>query len=538
MSQNSHTPDHTKDAIALPEGEESDATCTDLEKNTHSNKKLEEAETTYLPTILALTVSFGLSLCFFMANLDETIVATAAPHITEEFNSLTQISWLGAAYQISFTVVQPLYASLSEIFGLRPTILMTMTIFLIGSGLCSAAQSMIWLIMMRALQGVGGGGVVGMVYVTLAKVVPPKQLSTYQSVVTSIFMLSSIIGPILGGVFSEVVNWRWGFLINIPIGIVSMALVACFLRVPPTTGSLRSKFKRIDFAGSAALLAVTVFLLVAISVGGGMLPWNSPTVIVLLCLTPVALAVFVWIEGKIAVNPVLPLHLFRSRELAIYSLANFILGIALFGFIFYLPILFQIVNNISATSSGIQLLPFLVITMGIDLACTFLLHHVGHLRTTLWVGHVLLIIGGGLLSTLGKESSSGMRIGYMVVTAVGMGLNFVNLILAMQFSAEPKDIGLAAGISVFFRTIGFPFGVAIGGSIVNNFAQAFVDSHPDLPSDILKHDPYALLKHHPDIREDAVQAYTQGIRGIQWTFRVLTILLGINFACLLFVRRV
>ncbi|KAL1920673.1 uncharacterized protein VTP21DRAFT_1050 [Calcarisporiella thermophila] len=506
----------------------------DLEKSLSK----EEAEKpplpsqTKLPTKIVILICASLCLSVLLAALDQTIVTTALPRLASEFDALSLYAWVGTAFQITFTAFQPLYGSLSDIFGRKPTFLFCVVVFLAASAVCGAANSMIMLIIFRAIQGIGGGGLFGLALIILADITTPEEQGKYQGLIGAAFTVASIIGPLLGGVFTDRLSWRWCFYVNLPIGAVALLMIFFTLRLPSPKGSLLSKFKRIDFLGSLAIIALTVCLMLAISFGGNEFAWNSPVVIVLFIVGVLLIGVFVFVEWKFAAEPVLPLRLFKNRDYVVLSVVNFFFGIGFFLGFFYYSLYFQLLGA-SATGSGLKTLPLSLVLIAVNIICGFAVSYTKKLRPFIWAGFVFMLLGAGLVTTFNEHTSDAMQIGYTVIVGFGLGFEVQNLLLATQIAVEPKDIPVATSSGMFFRTLGMSFGIAIGGALINNQITTSLAEIPNLSIEAVKNNLSYVASLPPDVQARVLQAY---IGALQWVFRGVLIMWGIAAVFVIFIR--
>lgn len=411
-------------------------------------------------------------LAMFLAALDQTIVATALPTIVGELGGLQQLSWVITAYLLTSTVTVPLYGKISDLYGRKALLLFAIGMFVVGSLLAGAAQSMVWLIVSRGIQGIGAGGIMIMVMAIIADLIPPRDRGRYQGFLGSVFAFSSIIGPLLGGLFVDHIGWRWVFYINLPLGVVALVFITRMLRLP-----VRHQKRPIDWVGSVLVVAAASSLLLMTTWGGVEYPWSSP-VIILLGMAGVVLAIpFVLQEGRVA-EPILPLHLFRQRVFGVGSLIMLVLGFSMFGAVAFLPVYFQVVKGVSATMSGIRMLPLTAGVVGMSIISGFVISRTGRYRVFPIAGMVVITLGMYLLSRLTVDTGLGEASLYMVVLGVGMGMLMQVIILAVQNSVQYKDMGTATAGVNFFRSIGAAFGVAIFDALLsgglNHYLPIFV----------------------------------------------------------------
>jgi EmrB/QacA subfamily drug resistance transporter len=410
-----------------------------------------------------ITVVFAaLMLAVLLAALDGTIVATALPTITAELGGLNQLSWVVTGYLLASTISTPLYGKLGDLYGRKRIFQASIVVFLVGSALCGQSQSMGELIAFRTLQGLGGGGLIVLAQAIIGDIVSPRDRGRYQGVIGAVFGVSSVAGPLLGGFLVDNASWRWIFYVNIPVGIVALAVIAVALRVPE-----QRRHARIDVLGTILLsLAAGCFVLAA-SLGGATYGWGSWQIIGLGAITVVATAALIPVERR-AAEPVLPLSLFRSRVFSVAAAISFIVGFALFGATTYLPLFLQIVTGASPTRSGLELLPLILGLLVTSIGSGQIIARWGHYRPFPIAGTAIMVVGFWRLSTMEPSTSGVERSLDMLILGLGIGLVMQVLVLAVQNDVDYRNLGVATSGATFFRSIGGCFGVAICGAIFSN----------------------------------------------------------------------
>jgi EmrB/QacA subfamily drug resistance transporter len=401
----------------------------------------------------------GLLLAIMLAMLDNLIVGTAMPHIVGELGGLSHLSWVVTAYVLGTTVSTPIWGKLGDLYGRKGVFLTSIVIFLIGSVLAGASQTMGQLIGFRALQGLGAGGLLVGAMAIIGDLVPPRERGRYQGFFAAVMSLAMVAGPLAGGFITDHLSWRWAFYVNLPLGFVALALLVTQLHLP----KYRTEH-RIDWLG-AGLLAVGITALVLITTWGGTeYPWGSWQILTLVLVAVLALAGF-WVVERRVPEPVLSLDLFRNRNFAVVSAIGFLLGFAMFGAINFLPLYQQTVQGSSATNSGLLLLPMMVGMMVVSLVAGQAITRTGRYKIFPIIGGVVMTAGLLLLTRIDMATSKTQLALFMVVLGMGMGFLMQTTMLIAQNSVAQKDLGVASSAATFFRSIGGSFGVALFGAI-------------------------------------------------------------------------
>ncbi|MBO0512571.1 MDR family MFS transporter [Streptomyces beijiangensis] len=407
-------------------------------------------------------VLFALMIAMLLAMLDNMIVNTAMPTIVGELGGLEHLSWVVTAYTLATAASTPIWGKIGDMYGRKGAFLTSIVVFLVGSALSGMAQDMGQLIGFRAIQGLGAGGLMVGVMAIIGDLIPPRERGKYQGMMAGIMALAMIGGPLVGGTITDHLGWRWTFYINLPLGAVALAMVTAVLHLPKKRGR-----GRIDYLGTALLTVGIVSIVLVTTWGGSQYEWGSAIIMELIFLGVASIVGFLFWETK-AAEPVVPLHIFRSRNFSVMSVIGFMTGFVMFGAMLFLPLYQQSVQSASATNSGLLLMPMLLAMMAVSLIAGRVTTSTGKYKIFPIVGGALMTVGLYLLSTM-DVSTSRLTTGiYMAVLGAGMGFLMQITMLVAQNSVELKDMGVGSSTTTLFRTLGSSFGVAIMGALFTN----------------------------------------------------------------------
>jgi EmrB/QacA subfamily drug resistance transporter len=474
-----------------------------------------------------------------LAALDQTIVGTALPTIVADLGGAAHMSWVATAYLLAETVATALAGKFGDLFGRKLVFQLSTIVFITGSFLCGTATNMTWLVMWRGLQGVGAGGLMVTAMALIADVIPLRERGKYQGAMGAVFGVSTVVGPLLGGLFTDHLSWRWAFYVNVPIAIVVVIAAA---RTIPVVKSVHRVV--VDYLGIGLVAAGSSALVLATSWGGSEYAWGSPVIIGLFAGGAVALALFCWAETR-AAEPMLPMRLFRNPVFSVCSLLSFIVGFAMLGAMVFLPSYLQYVDGASATSAGVRTLPMVVGLLIASITSGNVISKTGRYRYFPIAGSLVMALGLYLLSLMGPGTSAWLTSLYMFVLGAGLGLCMQVLTIAVQNTVEYADLGTATSGVTFFRTLGGAFGTAVFGTIYTNALT------PDLTAAVATaartgvadpraiaaaaQSPQALHALPPAARTPIVGAYADALQTV-FTWTIPVALLG--FVVALFLKQV
>ena len=412
----------------------------------------------------------GLMVAMLLPGLTMTNVSTALPVIVDDLGGLSELSWVVTAYLLTATVSVPVIGKLSDIYGRKPLYQIAIIGFVVASVLCGVSQSILQLVGSRALQGLFGGALMTLTQAIIADVVAPRQRGRYQGYIGAVFAFSSVAGPLMGGFFADHLTWRWIFFVNIPVGLAALFVSQRYLHIKHTP-----RKRDIDWLGAALLtLGITALLLISVW-GGSVYAWESPTILVMAGTAVVCFGLLVPVERR-AGEPIVPLHLFSNRVFTIGSLLGFLVGVALFGTIIFIPLFLQAVTGVSATRSGLLLTPLMLGMVLSSIISGRLITRWGRYKVFPVAGTTVMAGGYGLLVTMTPQTMVSQIFVYMAVIGVGLGMIMQVIVLAIQNAVATEDLGAATASAQFFRMTGGTVGLAVFGAVMNNRLMSGLES--------------------------------------------------------------
>ncbi|WP_460858346.1 MDR family MFS transporter [Nocardiopsis coralliicola] len=454
----------------------------------------------------------ALMLTVLVAALNQTVVATALPRIVSELGGLSHISWVVTSYLLAVTAGTPLWGKLGDQFGRKWVLLACLVVFLIGSALCGIAQDFTRLVLYRAVQGLGGGGLIVLAQAAIGDVVSPRRRGSFMGLFGAVFGLASVAGPLIGGFIVDDLSWRWVFWVNLPLGV--LALIALVIALPERTGEARTS---IDYAGILLLAGASVGAVLVTAAGGTAYPWLSPQILGLIAAT-LALAAAWWWSARRAADPVLPLTLFHRSIIVIGCLVSFAVGFAMMGSMSYVPLFLQVVHGYSPTASGMHMLPMVGGMLVFSITSGQLLTRTGHYRIYPIAGTALVALALFLLSRLGAEAAYWELGLSLFLLGSGLGLTMQVIVVAVQNAADYSDLGAATSAATFFRSIGgaigtSAFGAVFAATLSSNVAEQLrgVSLPPDVDASQLQNDPGQLAQLPAQIQDRFLAAYAGAV---------------------------
>jgi EmrB/QacA subfamily drug resistance transporter len=513
-----------------------------------------------LPRQQIVITLVGVLLTMFLGSLDQTIVGTAMPRIMADLGGFAHYTWLATSYLLTSTIALPITGKLTDMYGRKPFFIAGIAVFVLGSLLCGLSQTMTQIIIFRGLQGIGGGIMMANSFTVIGDLFPPAERGKYVGLVTAVFGVSAVIGPTLGGFITDTFSWHWIFYINIPLGIITIILSIFFF----PHFRLDSRRHKVDYTGMTALVVAVVSLLLALSWGGTEYPWLSVPVIGMFALSVAAIIAFLKIEAK-SEEPIVPIHIFKNRIVSISISITFLTGIGMFGSIIFIPLFFQGVLGLSATTSGSFLTPMMLSQVFASFISGQLLSRAGgHYRLLGFFGLAIMALGLMLISRVTPETSYASAVVNIALIGFGLGITMPIYTIAVQNTVPYRLLGAATSSVPFFRAIGGTVGLSIFGSIMSNrLASEFITKLPEairtlIPPELLSsitHNAQVLVSPEAQAQLQAVFSgmgeqgaalYDQTIRtlrealnsGLSQIFMVAFVIIVLAFITNLFIKEI
>ncbi|ORX81490.1 MFS general substrate transporter [Anaeromyces robustus] len=459
-----------------------------------------------------------------MSSLDTTVVSTALPKISTQFHSKDEYTWIFTAYLLGSISFQPMFGNFADILGRRPSMLFALTLFIITSLTCGAAQNMGMLITSRGFQGVAGGGIISMVNIIIADIVPLKRRGIYMGLTGAVFSFASIVGPVIGGLITDNWGWRWVFYINLPIGIISIIIISIIVKIPTPKGSLMKKIKKIDILGTIFLVLTTIPTLLALNWGGSKYNWSSKTIILLFVGSSIGLIIYLFVEWKIAPSPLTPFEIFKIRNVALSCLISFTLGVNFFGYANTVGVFYQDGRGLTAINCGIRMIPVSITVSLANILSGYFIGKYGYVQRYIIFGSISMIITSYLISLFDMDSKPIVEMFIIGYIGIGVGSILQNTTLITQQSVEKKYIAIGTTLNNFFRLIGGVMGVALIDTVTSNKFKAYYNErYPGTNVNIND------IHNIPDGEETYVDAFLIGYRAVLVPSAILTFIFSLFF---------
>ncbi len=473
----------------------------------------------------------GLLMTMLLAMLDQLVVGTALPRIVGDLGGVSHLSWVVTAYILTSTITTPFYGKLGDMYGRKKLFIFAIVVFLVGSALSGLASSMDMLIAFRALQGLGAGGLIVGAMSTLGEIVPPRERGKYMSYFMVVMMLATVGGPLVGGWITQAISWRWIFYINLPLGGAALVYLMATLKVPA-----RRVSHRIDYLGGILLGVVATAIILVATWGGTEYGWGSLPVLLLIAVAVLAFVAFIAVERR-AAEPMLPLHVFKSRNFSLSMGLAFFVGLGLFGAMTFIPLYQQTVQGASPTVSGLLMTPMMVGSAATSVLAGVLTTKTGRYKLFPIVGGAVMAVGMGLLTGLSVTTSRWETGIYFAVLGLGMGLLMQMVSLIAQNSVELRDMGVATSARMFFQQMGGSLGVAAFGALFASRLTAAMGTGSTGAVQVSggSFDPAQVMSLPPAVRQVVFHAVAHGVQGVFWAVLPASIVV---FILALFIKEV
>lgn len=480
-----------------------------------------------------LLIFAGLIVAMLLSSLDQTIFSTALPTIVGELHGVDHMLWVTTAYILAATIMLPVYGKVGDLIGRKGLFIGAISIFMLGSVIGGLAPSMAWLIAGRAVQGIGGGGLMILAQAIIADVVPARERGKYMGVIGGVFALSSVAGPLLGGWFTESIGWRWAFWMNIPLGILAIASAVAFLKLPKNTNTR----PKLDFLGMGLLALTSTALVLLTTWGGTTYAWDSAIILSLIATTIIAGLSFISVERR-ADEPIMPMHLFKDRNFKLTTSAGLIIGVAMFGALAYLPTYLQMVTGVSATKAGLMMIPMMGMLLISSVTTGRLVSKTGRYKWFPVVGTSIVMGALLLLSTMTPTMPIWLLCSYLGIMGLGLGMSMQILVLIVQNSFHISEVGTATASNNYFRQIGASLGAAIVGTLFTaKLTQSLAERLPATGTGInggSNSFTPELVNHLPtSIRDTVISSYNDALTPI---FLYIAPLVAVAVVLLCFVK--
>ncbi|KAH9944596.1 MFS general substrate transporter [Amylocystis lapponica] len=478
-------------------------------------------QTNLLPLRKVVMVFLGLALCILVSCLDSTIVATALPTISDHFHAGAIVSWVPSAYLLTSTAFQPLYGRFSDIFGRKAGLALAMCIFMLGSLCAGFARTIVQLIVFRGVAGAGGGAIISIAQIVISDVVSLRDRGKYQGIIGGVVAFGYAIGPLIGGVLSERVSWRWCFWVTLPVSFTAMCVVLLVLPLKSVEGDIRRKLLAVDYLGAVLTLAGCTLVILPLIWGGVTFPWASAVVLAPLFSGILLVALFCIWEWKGARLPIVPMYIFKHVTVTGVYITMFVNGMVFYSSLFYLPQFFQVALGYSPIRAGVFLLPVLVSQTSASMVAGQIVSRTGRYRNIIHTGFTVLAVGCGCLSTVSARTPKGLLVFFMLLEGIGAGQTLQTTTVAAQASVSRRDMSVVTAVRNFIRLLGGTLALALGATIINNSMRSAMAALALPPATIraVLADP-TLLSAPAAVGVTRVQAarvltgYTRGFRAV------------------------